>query len=144
MLSVRDPELQCSYSDLGLFPNFTLFHCNTFWVPVVNIETICSSKFPSIWLTTKCPPCYSSPVKWNKVKSLSCVWPFVTPWTVTYQPPPSMGFSRQEYWSELPFPSPGDLPELGIKPPSPKLQRDTLLSEPSGKSSPVRSVSKLT
>ena len=43
---------------------------------------------------------------WSGVKSLSCIWLFVTPWTVAYQAPPSMGFSRQEYWSGLPFPSP--------------------------------------
>ena len=41
-----------------------------------------------------------------KVKSLSHVWFFATPWTVAHQAPPSMGFSRQEYWSEFPFPSP--------------------------------------
>ena len=41
----------------------------------------------------------------SEVKLLSCVWLFVTPWTVAYQTPPSMGFSRQEYWSGLPFPS---------------------------------------
>ena len=51
-----------------------------------------------------------------KVKSLSCVWLFVTPWIVAYHAPPSMEFSRQEYWSWLPFPSPGDLPDPGIKP----------------------------
>ena len=50
------------------------------------------------------------------VKSLSRVRLFVTPWTVAYQAPPSMGFSRQERWSGLPFPAPGDLPDLGIKP----------------------------
>ena len=68
-----------------------------------------------------------------KVKSLSCVRLFVTPWTVAYQAPPSMGFSRQEYWSGLPFPSPGDLPNPGIEPRSPKLQAETLLSKPPGK-----------
>ena len=47
---------------------------------------------------------------------LSRVWLFVTPWTVAYQTPPSMGFSRPEYWSGLPFPSPGDLPNPGIEP----------------------------
>ena len=57
----------------------------------------------------------------KKVKSLSCVQFFTTPWTVAYQAPPSMGFSRQEYWSGLPFPSPGDLPDPGIKPGSPAL-----------------------
>ena len=45
-----------------------------------------------------------------KVKSLSCVHLFVSPWIVAHQASPSMGFSRQEYWSGLPFPSPGDLP----------------------------------
>jgi len=46
---------------------------------------------------------------------------FVTLWTEAYQAPPSMGFSRQEYWSGLPFPSPGDLPDQGIEPRSPAL-----------------------
>ena len=68
-----------------------------------------------------------------KVKSLSCVQLFATPWTVAYQAPPSMGFSRQECWSGLPFPSSGDLPNPGIEPGSPALQADTLLSEPPGK-----------
>ena len=54
---------------------------------------------------------------------------FVTPWTVVYQAPLSMGFSRQEYQSELPFPSPGDLPDPGIKPESPALQADYLWTE---------------
>ena len=56
-----------------------------------------------------------------KVKSLSHVQLLVTPWTVAYQAPPSIGFSRQEYWSGLPFPSPGDLPNPRIKPGSPTL-----------------------
>ena len=56
------------------------------------------------------------------------------PWTVVGQAPPSMGFSRQEYWSGLPFPSPEDLPDPGIKPRSPALQADSLPSEPPGNS----------
>ena len=68
-----------------------------------------------------------------KVKSLSRVRLFVTPSTVAHQAPPSMGFSRQEYWSGLPFPSPGDLPDPGIEPRSPALQADALTSEPPGK-----------
>ena len=52
-----------------------------------------------------------------KVKSLSRVRLFATPWTVAHQAPPSMGFSRQEYWSGIPFPSPGDLPNPGIENP---------------------------
>ena len=67
-----------------------------------------------------------------KVKSLSRVQLFATPWTVAYQAPPSMGFSRQEYWSELPFPSPGDLPDSGTEPRSPAMQADSLPSEPPG------------
>ena len=57
----------------------------------------------------------------------------VTPWTVTRQAPLSMGFSRQEHWSELPCPPPGDLPNPGIVPRSPALQADSLPSEPPGK-----------
>ena len=68
-----------------------------------------------------------------KVKSLSCVRLFVTPWTVAYQAPPSMEFSRQEYWSGLPFPSPGHLPNPRIEPGSLALQADALPSEPPGK-----------
>ena len=68
-----------------------------------------------------------------KVKSLSHVRLFVAPWTVAHQAPPSMEFSRQEYWSVLPFPSPGDLPDSGMEPRSPALQADTLPSEPPGK-----------
>ena len=64
------------------------------------------------------------------VQSLSYVRVFVTPWTVVRQTPLSMGFSRQEYWSELPFPSPGDLPDPGFEPGSPVLQADSLSSEP--------------
>ena len=57
----------------------------------------------------------------------------VTLWTVAYQAPASMEFSRQEYWSGLPFPSPGDLLDPGIKFWSSALQADTLTSEPPGK-----------
>ena len=68
-------------------------------------------------------------------QTLRSVQLFVTPWTVAHQASPSMGFSRQEYWSGLPFPSPGDLPHPGIKPRSPALKADALPSEPPGKSS---------
>ena len=67
------------------------------------------------------------------MKSLSHVLLFATPWTIVHQAPPSMGFSRQEYWSGLPFPSPGNLPNSGIEPRSPALQADALTSEPPGK-----------
>ena len=54
----------------------------------------------------------------------------MTPWTVAHQAPLSMAFPRQEYWSGLPFPSPGDLSDPGIEPRSPVLQTDSLLPEP--------------
>ena len=64
------------------------------------------------------------------MKYLSCVRLFATLWTVAYQASPSMGFSRQEYWSGLPFPFTGNLPDPGIEPGSPALQADALTSEP--------------
>ena len=73
-----------------------------------------------------------------KVKLLSRVRLFATPWTVAHQASPSMGFPRQEYWSGLPSPSPGDLPDPGIEPRSPTLEADTLTSEPPGKPSLCR------
>ena len=86
-------------------------------------ETICLHKSWSIPVE----------VKWSEVKSLSRVRLFATPWTVAHQAPPSMGFTRQEYWSGLPFPSPGDRPNPGIEPSSPALQADALTSELPGK-----------
>ena len=77
-------------------------------------------------------------IKWSNVrwgifrlwKLLSCVQLFVIPWTIVCQAPLSMEFSRQEYWSELPFPSPWDLPNPGIEPGFPALHADSLTSEP--------------
>ena len=74
------------------------------------------------------------------MKSLSSVRLFATPWTVAYQAPPSMGLSRQDYWSGLPFPSPGDLPDPGIEPGSPTLEAAALTSEPPGKPLVLRRV----
>ena len=88
-----------------------------------------------IWAWNKDTVLLSS-IQWSEeVKSLSRVRLFATPWTVACQAPLSMGFSRQEYWSGLPFPSPGDLPDLGIEPGSPALEADALTSEPLGKPS---------
>ena len=67
-----------------------------------------------------------------KVKSLSRVQLFAIPWTAAHQAPPSMEFSRQEYWSGLPFPSPGDLLNPGDELMCSALQADTLPSEPQG------------
>ena len=68
----------------------------------------------------------------RKAESLSRVQLLATPWIVAYKAPPSMGFSRQGYWSGLPFASPEDLPNPGIEPGSPTLQADALPSEPPG------------
>ena len=69
-------------------------------------------------------------IHWSEVKSLSRVRLFATPWTVAYQASPSMGFSRQEYWNGLPFPSPGDLLDPGIEPRSLSLEAGALTSKP--------------
>ena len=66
----------------------------------------------------------------SELKLLSHVLLFATSWTVACQAPLSMEFSRQEYWSGLPFPSPRDLPDPGIKPGSPTFLADSILSEP--------------
>ena len=79
---------------------------------------------PMAWCTWSPGTLPTSPsrVGWGmKVKSLSHVRLFGIPWTVVYQAPPSMGLSRQEYWSRLPFPSPGDLLDPGTEPGSPAL-----------------------
>ena len=86
----------------------------------------------TLWWTGSEMRCMNSG---KKVKWLSRVRLFETPWTVTCQAPPSLGFSRQEYWSVLPFPSPGDLPDPGIELASPTLQADSLPTEPPGKPS---------
>ena len=70
-------------------------------------------------------------VKWSCSVMSDSLWP---PWTVAYKAPLSMEFFRQEYWSGLPSPSPGDLPNQGIESKSPALQADALPSEPPGKS----------
>ena len=114
------------------------------WLLLVNPTSSSPTPLPSstinsiVWdtdnrsVTSPCSNSYLPQVK-VKVKSLSHVRLFATPWTVGRQAPLSMGFSRQEYWSGLPFPSPGDLPDPGIESGSLALQADTLTSEPPGK-----------
>ena len=77
---------------------------------------------------TKLPPRFTAKLSGRFRGALSILYPFPPP-----QAPFPMGFSRQEYWNGLPFPSLGDLPNPGIKPMSPALQADFLLSEPPGK-----------
>ena len=69
---------------------------------------------------------------WFGLVAKSCPT-LTTPWTMACQAPLSMGFSREEYWSGLPFPLPGDLPNPGVEPGSPALQAGSLPAEPSGK-----------
>ena len=103
------------------------------------LHSICQQIWKTQWWPQDWKRSVFIPVpKKVKVKSLSCVRLFLTPWTVAHQAPPSMEFSRQEYWSGLPFPSPRDLPNPGIKPVSPALWADTLLSEPPGNPEPQR------
>ena len=87
---------------------------------------LCAGKPESMWLG-------GLPICLCWAQSLSRVQRFVTSWTVAYQAPLFMGFSRQEHWSGLPFPSPEDLPNPGIEPRSPALQADSLPSKPPGK-----------
>ena len=90
------------------------------FISLLDMGTFCQHSLPLAW-------------KWKLV--LSCVSVlFANSWTAAHQAPLSMGFSRQEYWSGLPFPSPGDLPYPGIEPGSPALQADSLLPESPGKS----------
>ena len=100
------------------FQGFLLYKwCSTYSGSIYNGSTYNSSTYKFSTLKVK-------------VKSISCVWLSATPWAIDYQASSSMGFSRQEYWSGLPFPSPGDLPDPGIEPRSPTLQADGLPSEP--------------
>ena len=132
--------------DLFMFHWSYGFYCfSAFWLgssEVIASKKCCASRSVvsnSLWLKDCSPPCSSIHgilqariLEWVKAKLFSPVWLFATPWTVAHQAPPSMGFSRQEYWSRLPFPSPGDLPNPGIEPRSPALQADALTSEPPG------------
>ena len=78
-------------------------------------------------------PCWTHLLHACMLSRFSLVRLFVTLWTIAHQAPVSMEFSRQEYWSGLPFPSPGDLPDPAIKPMSLALQAGSLPSEPPGK-----------
>ena len=96
----------------------------------------CKLILPDFKLTikVKCLGLYVYSNIYYILKSLSHVQLSATPWTMAYQAPLSIGFSRQGYWSGLPFTSPGYIPHLGIKTRSPSLQADALPSEPPGKS----------
>ena len=96
---------------------------------LAQVPGTCSCSVHTYWIGLN----YYSLLGWSEVKLLSRVRLFATPWTVAYEAPLSIEFSRQEYWSGLPYPPPRDLPDPGIKPRSPALQADALPSEPPGK-----------
>ena len=117
--------LICS-SDIGLYSEYIRTYHNsivrqTTWL--INEQKIWKYRLEKNIIANK---------KEKKVKSLSRVQLFATPWTVAHQVPPSMEFSRQEYWSGLPFPSPGDLSNPGIEYGSPALHIEALPYEPPG------------
>ena len=132
----RNPEVLLLSKQFQFVKNH--YHCST------NFHSYSEHYFPNqklgnnekiIWIlnSSSHSPCIQWHLEKTKVKvkekSLSRVRLFATPWTVAYQAPPTMGFSRQEYWSGVPFPSSGDLPNPGIEPRSPALQTDALPSE---------------
>ena len=102
--------IMCQYFIPFLWLNNVPLYGYIFYLPIL--------KLVGIWIV-------STFWKFNML-ALSCVWLLATPWTVTRQDSLSMEFSRQEYWSGLPFPSPGDLSNPGIEPGSPALQVDSL------------------
>ena len=115
-----------------LYINFIVFHCHyhsrtssaTIWIITITCRRLAETLL------------FISPVLFHTIPCMlsHChVQLFETPWTVVHQAPQSMGFSRWEYWNELPFSSPGDLPNPGIEPRSPALQTDSLPSELRGK-----------
>ena len=103
------------------------------WRSTLNVEEADNGSEKSGYFSSRYPGHISCFFTCHLPLSLSRVQLFVTPWTVAYQAPLSIGFSRQECWSGLPFPSPGDLPDPGIEPGSPTLLADALPSEPPGK-----------
>ena len=107
-------EEEENYKDMD---NDFIFH-GTCLLFKVSSSHICHLPRSSPWLWEARSCCCSV--------AQSCQTLFSTPWTVAYQAPLSMGFAKQEYWSELPFPSPGDLPNPGINPMSAASQADSL------------------
>ena len=99
-------------------------------VPWQTVHAHCMSYVLSCWVEAKAV--WAEVTQQQQVKMLSRVRLFASPWTVARQAPLSMGLYRQEHWSGLPLPSPGDLPDLGIEPRTSALQADSLRSEPPG------------
>jgi len=114
--------------------DFEIHHCwfvSSLLMLIADSAPLCNFICVHSSLTLELFPFLAVMNKWSE--SCSVVSHFATPWTVARQAPLTMGFSRQEHWSGWPFPSPGDLPSPAIKPRSPTLQADSLLSETPGK-----------
>ena len=111
------------------------WHCSTVALCIQpysqDTEQVHPHKDP-LWSFLTTPTSLLPPLFLTPFLSLSHVSLFATPWAAAHQAPPSMRFCRQEDWSELPFPSPVDLPDPGIEPGSPALQANPLPSEPLG------------
>ena len=139
---------QCNRANVRIIPFTSLEVSIWHWwyIHTYFLKSVLCSQRPDCscitWVMTGSPLCmtltytsfsFHSSVKWHqslikwkvKVKSPSCLQLFATPYSVAHQAPLSMEFSRQEYWSGLPCPSPGDLPDPGIEPRSPALQADS-------------------
>ena len=126
-----NPLIICFPPLLMLFPRI---------MDIASVQPVFFDHFLTEWWNTGINNCLKRPHICSNHSEISCcaellshVQLFATPWTVALQVPLSMGFSRQEYWSGLPCPSLGDLPNPGIEPQSPTLQVDSLPSEPPGK-----------
>ena len=102
------------------------------WLFIFLMVSLMSSSFEFRWSSIYCFLIHSCVCMCMCVCVLSRVWLFATPWTIACQVPLFMEFSRQVYWSELPFPSPGDVPDPGIKPVSPAYPALTADSFPLG------------
>ena len=127
------PQLN-SFPRVGLWVLSSMLYCclvsNFFLLNVLNVKFMTVEFFwRGLWIVSV----FKIFLFRKKVKSFSHVRLFATLWTIAHQAPLSMGFSGQEYWSGLPFPSPGDLPNPGMESRSPALQVDALTSEPPGK-----------
>ena len=133
------PQGNVNYSNQEIYVNIHINLCLSISVSISRYKYRCqqiihqSSRETGIISTFSIEVFTDNALLKVKVKSLSCVPLFVTPWTVAYHARPSMGFSRQESWSGLSLPSPEDLPDTGIEPGSPALQADALLPELPGK-----------
>ena len=120
--SQRDEQILqgCWSSNFSLMVSDTWHFCTLLYNPKIYF-THAHGKWLTIFLQHLIFGKFWLFMLWSSLSCFSCVQLFVTPWTVAHQAPLSVEFSRQEYWSRLPFPSPGDLPHPGLEPRSPTL-----------------------